>query len=635
VKARTLGSFLVVAISTIGCPSGTSTSSLVGVEVSEQAAALGLVRADQATTHTVQLTKPLVPAAEVELVEVTGSAFAPAENALPVTAGSGVVFDLPVAFTPPPGPAPVEPVTGKITVRFVSPGNADLIVDVMLSAIVEQSDIELVTETLSFGKVAVGEVAESTVVVHNPNISTPVTVTGVADPDGSFGLGDSNLFPRVLPPGGNLAIAVTFGPAAPGLDASSLRVENDVKAPLRASLDGEGMPGELVIHDRVYLLNGGLSDIIEIDVPAEAISMNILALDELGGLVDIVSMTGPDGSVYTDNFSGPWIWSDGFPAGFDGVLAAQLPNSDVPEVQLFSGGGTYEMRFATYSSATKSGLFVVVEQRSRGLARTGRIPVAVFVGDGLPLDETTAAADPKLSEAIATMDVILAQIGLRIGDVTYHKLTDASWDVLDSGDLLADMLQFGPQAATPAPPMGRLNLYFINEFGGSLDGVIGIAGATPGFKIDETPYAGVAMGYDDLDAFTLGSTAAHEVGHFLALEHTVEDDGSFFGIPDFIDDTLWCLPVGVDEICPIEGANYLMHWADLGRDGIVVTRGQGQVMLRNVMVEPGHPASTFSTRAGIPTPALRQSIGQAILRTKQPLRCANCAGTYPARGRSR
>jgi hypothetical protein len=195
------------------------------------------------------------------------------------------------------------------------------------------------------------------------------------------------------------------------------------------------------------------------------------------------------------------------------------------------------------------------------------------------------------------------------------------------------MLIFGPLFSNPAPSPGRLNLYFVNALEGTFGGAIGVAGATPGFKVDQTPYSGIVMAYDGQSPFTLGSTTAHEMGHFLALEHTVEDDGSFFGLPDFIDDTLWCLPFGTDEICPIEGANYLMHWADLGREGIVVTHSQAQVMLRNVMVEPGLPATSFPTRAGIPAPVLRQGFAQAVLRSKLSRYCANCAGTYPVRHR--
>jgi hypothetical protein len=349
-------------------------------------------------------------------------------------------------------------------------------------------------------------------------------------------------------------------------------------------------------------------------------------VDPFGGLVDIVFLGGPGGKVYEDSFSGPWIWYVGFPNGFGGVLSSQLPNSDDPKIQLVRGGGTYRLRLATSSFGPELFLHVVIEQRSRGSVNRGRLPVNVFIAEGIPLDGGSAPSDPKLTGALQTMDTILGKVGLRIGEVSYHKLTDPFWNDIDSVFAFEDMLANGPFSSTPPPPEGRLNLYFVNSLGGDFDTAIGVSGALPGFKVDYTPYSGVVMEYDGQPTFTLGSTCAHEVGHFLGLLHTVEWDGT----PDLILDTLWCLPSGTDEICPVEGADYLMHWFDLGMDGTRVTLGQGHVMLRNAIVEPGLPDAFYGAGSGAAPVHVPEAVALALLEGGMPHRCANCAGIYPA-----
>ncbi len=237
-KAWALNTCLVVALLTIAC-----TDSGGGFVIQTQTqqptiVSFGLVRGDQPTTRTVNLTKPFVPAGQAELAETPVGAFAPAPNALPVSVGVGVDFAFQVTFTPPPGPPPAAPVTGTITVRFTNAGGADLRVEILLSATVESPDIRLASTTVDFGKVAVGETADAIVVVHNPSASTPVTVTGVTGLGGAFQLGPGNLFPLILVPASSFPIVVSYTPAAVGSDTSAIAVDNSVKAPLLGSIKG-------------------------------------------------------------------------------------------------------------------------------------------------------------------------------------------------------------------------------------------------------------------------------------------------------------------------------------------------------------------------------------------------------------
>ena len=83
-----------------------------------------------------------------------------------------------------------------------------------------------------------------------------------------------------------------------------------------------------------------------------------------------------------------------------------------------------------------------------------------------------------------------------------------------------------------------------------------------------------------LSANVVGMIAAHELGHFLGLTHTVEQDGSH----DLIDDTAECLPQGTDLVCPEAGGGYLMHWQALG--GSLLSDGQGRVLRAHPLIAP-------------------------------------------------
>ena len=93
--------------------------------------------------------------------------------------------------------------------------------------------------------------------------------------------------------------------------------------------------------------------------------------------------------------------------------------------------------------------------------------------------------------------------------------------------------------------------------------------------------SGVMVDWDFGSAEQLGYVAAHELGHFLGLLHTTEQDGSH----DLIDDTLECPATGTSATCDPEGAGNLMHWRVTPADPLL-TDGQGLVLLGHPLVGP-------------------------------------------------
>jgi hypothetical protein len=322
-----------------------------------------------------------------------------------------------------------------------------------------------------------------------------------------------------------------------------------------------------------------------------------------------------------DTLTGPYDWLQNFPLGF-GALFLQLPNSDALDVQLVRGGGTYRLRLLELSPFN-AGFQVraTVEQRNRGRASPGVVPLNVFIAPGLPFTAADAGSDPKLQTALQTMDELLGQRGLRVGEVSFFQIADSAFNDLASEAELEDLLAMS--AAAPEP---RLNVFLVNSFSGAFgEGLLGVAGAAPGIKRNGTIYSGVAVAFDAGAGPLVGSTAAHECGHYLGLFHTTQFDDVGFAVgADPIGDTPVCPLDGTTETCPTEGDDNLLWPFDLGFTGLELTPGQGVVIRGHPLVDPGTPGLALSGLAGN-EPA--ETAGLLPVEAKRSW-CANCAGWH-------
>lgn len=166
----------------------------------------------------------------------------------------------------------------------------------------------------------------------------------------------------------------------------------------------------------------------------------------------------------------------------------------------------------------------------------------------------------------------------------------------------------------------------MNSFSNEFDQVLGVAGAIPGIKRNGTVYSGVAVAYDADTGPLIGSTAAHECGHYLGLFHTTQFDQFGFIIDaDLIEDTPVCPLFGTSAECPTEGNDNLLWPYDLGILDLDLTIGQGLVLRSHPLVDPGMPGLAVSSLT---------SHDLAVGATVLPLSarrswCANCAGWHP------
>jgi hypothetical protein len=216
----------------------------------------------------------------------------------------------------------------------------------------------------------------------------------------------------------------------------------------------------------------------------------------------------------------------------------------------------------------------------------GTLDLNLFLTGAGEITAETAPDHARVLSMIAAINAAFEPVGISIGEVRYFDTPEGTPTAIETTiDTDSDLaLLFG--TSIDAPP--GINIFFVSSIvkteieDQSTGIVLGIAGGIPGppFTHPGSPHSGVALALDDIaeDSDALGKVAAHELGHYLGLFHTVEKDGTSF---DPIEDT-----------AQDDTAN-LMYWAFTGVSAL--SPGQQFVMLR-------HPSVWLSPSIGDPEP---------------------------------
>ena len=527
---------------------------------------LGTIPATSPTFFDLEVTSSFSSAGTVTL-EGVGTPLVLGPAALPQPIGAGATIQVPMAFVP-SGEGAAE---GEVSVR-ISAGGSEEVQVTRVTANAIGATLTVPTGPIDFGDVLPGSFANRTVLVQNPSFLSPVSVTNVASSHPGFSV-VSNL-PLQVAAGGSASLVLRYNGSAPGTPTTTFTVtSNALNSP--HTIQGLGTTGGQDIIDLGTQTFDGNGDTaaMTFDVPADAISFMVEATVPGSSQVGLRRLTGPGGKVYeNDQLTGAYIWTPNSP-----VFTAQVPNTDRTDVQLVPGGGTYTLRLLRWSGgAASTAVKVIVQRRPRtGTDIVATLDLNVFLANVITPTAATASGDATLQTVLTTVDNILQQQGIRLGDIDYYDVTNSAYDDVTQSE-------FGPMLATSSVASERrLNLFFVRTALGG--GVLGVAATIGGPSVNGTELSGVMSLYDPNQANLVGLVAAHEIGHFIGLAHTAESAQNGGGHDD-ITDTLECPSTGTNSVCTIAGGGYLMHWQAVG--GTTITNGQGLVIRGHPLMGP-------------------------------------------------
>jgi len=337
---------------------------------------------------------------------------------------------------------------------------------------------------------------------------------------------------------------------------------------------------------------GGLTYEATVSVPADTVSLTLVALGVDNAYLMFWSLTDPTGKGL---LKGSDIFNSlnrTYPG--EGAAALLVPNN--PAVSIVPGS----YRFSLYKDGDVGPVSLTALFKRGAVPTTGKLGLNLyFVGLGW-INAASAQNDGTFQKVVQKVGNVYAQAGITVDQVAYYDIGGA-----DGAKFNEVELSDGPDderyqllklsAAHPESP--NVNVFFVDDitqaddYSGYFD-VLGIAGGIPGPPLFQgTNGAGVLVDLSEYKsgwmsanekAQMYGEVIAHEVGHQLGLFHSSEQSGDTH---DQLTDTPECKSDTngdgfVDGYeCWNSGATNLMFWQATG--SIELSAQQGWVLRRN------------------------------------------------------
>lgn len=338
-----------------------------------------------------------------------------------------------------------------------------------------------------------------------------------------------------------------------------------------------------VVLDREVTIQDGYGGRLAFDVPDDAVSVVVSVTGEGARFYSLAEWKNGDGS---DVVASNWLSADQAApdlclscpnriASSKAAFAAILPNNESTEVV----PGTHNIDVYAYSKsgfaasplASGTAQVRVVVKRASAAPEAGILDINFHLTGAAGLTAETAPNDADFQQALADLEELYSQVGLRLGTITYTDIGE-EYQVIESVLFSQSDLQELFSLSVDAP-RHALNVFIVEELISEIGGVLlGVSGGIPGPAIGGTARSGVAIATKrtpevDTEMFKV---IGHEVGHHLGLFHTSEQDfGAGASVHDPIEDT------------PEGDATLLMYYFG---SGTKITATQGRVMRLNPWV---------------------------------------------------
>ena len=224
----------------------------------------------------------------------------------------------------------------------------------------------------------------------------------------------------------------------------------------------------------------GMTDVLTVDVPDDAISLHIVAEGASGVMYVLGRLTAPDGQALVP---AGWYVNPANQAGpqmclicplriiaAETAFAALIPNT--PEIALKAG--TYRLQIfgfqlqagsmfeppTTVPQAGEVSVTIVIKRRAQGPQTTGALDLNLMFSGADGLNASGAPADDRVQEAITEMARLAAELNRRMENIGARRLQTIMAQLLD------ELLFVVPESRTGKVVIDRA---FVTE---RLDGII-------------------------------------------------------------------------------------------------------------------------------------------------------------------